>query len=600
MKREHHKRHYEIVTHLRSIYEYGGEPDWTIVPTDTGNQKGDPPSNDPLAVQGSGDGSAEFEDAQVSKREKKDAKCLARAAGRAKYVTQDEITHVSSVLHAAESGSSSDDGPASLEEMHLIEGHLRYNANVYNRQSGRRDLKKFAKIPDVDVDFDAEMERILDTFRITELARRNFRNRGLHGKELKAFEALVEIFKSVIVEDLVLVKKDTMEVRIRRAGYLRYTNRTGYGIVQDRYTDKDWKTGERITSSSSDFSGLTSLSDDSCTSNDFFNSEIRIPLEPSMMRTQSPINRPDRRHLQRAHTRVNGDDGLGQTVIEPYHTPLLTLSPCSVLKKHAVLRVVDDKENKPLSDKTNCGWSQREKARHTKSGLLASTREENDGMSLYQPFKIISPAKSTLKFVWATPSAPSEIQSNLNPGCDQDGFPALVTSSKIPTAALLGLDELSAQSPSQISIGGATECATKHERDTEDPHPVVSQKKVKKAQREFKRKAKKLGSPNEALDPTTYKEVGPKADDHSSSQILSNTLLAIKASNATGEVSHHGSVSPAAVELTNSDEGTSSVIAESQNANFHFPAGTTPKEVLYTFHGKHDHWMRFSRIFDVD
>jgi hypothetical protein len=319
-----------------------------------------------------------------------------------------------------------------------------------------------------------------------------------------------------------------------------------------------------------------------------------------MMLTQSPVNRPDRRHLQRAHTRVNGDDGLGQTVIEPYHTPLLTLSPCSVLKKHAVLRVADDKENKPLSNKTNRGWSQREKARHTKSRLLASTREENEGLSLSQPFEIVSLAKSTPKPVWATPSALSEIQSNLNPGCDQDDFPALVPSSKIPTAALLGLDELSAQSPSQISIGGATECATKHQRDTEDPHPLVSQKKAKKTQREFKRKAKKLGSPDEALDPTTYKEVGPKADDHSSSQILSNTLVAIEASNATGELSHHGSVSPAAVELTNSDEGTSSVVVESQNANFHFPVGITPKEVSYTFHGKHDHWMRFSRIFDVD
>ena len=100
---------------------------------------------------------------------------------------------------------------------------------MYNRQSSRRDLKKFAKIPDVDVDFDAEMERILDTFRITELAKRNFRNRGLQGKELKVFEELIDSFKSLIVEDLVLIKKDSMEVRMRRAGYLRYTNKTGYG-----------------------------------------------------------------------------------------------------------------------------------------------------------------------------------------------------------------------------------------------------------------------------------------------------------------------------------------------------------------------------------
>ena len=239
------------------------------MPAETETPSGSRPSDTSLAVQESGDGSVEFEDSQVSKREKKDAKCLARAAGRARFVTQDEISYVNSVLHAAETGLSSDDGPASLEEMQLIEEHLRYNANVYNRQSSRRDLKKFAKIPDVDVDFDAEMERILDTFRITELAKRNFRHRGLHGKELKVFEELLVTFKSVIVEDLVLIKKDAMEVRMRRAGYLRYTNKTGYGIVQKRYTDKDWKTGERITSPSSDSSGLTSPSDGSYISNEY-------------------------------------------------------------------------------------------------------------------------------------------------------------------------------------------------------------------------------------------------------------------------------------------------------------------------------------------
>ena len=165
-----------------------------------------------------------------------------------------------SVLHSAD-GVTSGDGasPANLDEMQLIEEHLRYNANVY---SSCRDLKRFAKIPDVDVDFEAELERVLDTFRITELVKRNLRNRGLQGKELKNFETLVGSFKNAVVEDLVLVKKDVMEIRMRRAGYLRYTNKTAYGIVEDRYTEKDWKTGERITSSSSDGSGLTSPSEE--------------------------------------------------------------------------------------------------------------------------------------------------------------------------------------------------------------------------------------------------------------------------------------------------------------------------------------------------
>lgn len=319
------------------------------------------------------------------------------------------------------------------------------------------------------------------------------------------------------------------------------------------------------------------------------------------MRAPSPVNGPDRRHLQRAHTRVNGDDGLGQTVIEPYHTPLLTLSPYPVLKQHAILRVVDDKD-KPLGDKTNRGWSQREKARRTNAELLASTREDDDGTSLARPSKLVASAQPTQKIAWAAPSVPSEIHSGLSPRprFSQDEFPALVQSSKIPTTALIGLDELSAQSPSQISAGEATGCATKHECDTKDPHPVVSQKKAKKAQREAKRKAKKVSSPGEALDPTAYREASTEADEQISPQILPATLVAIEASNTTGEVSHNGSVSPAAFELTNSDEGTSSVVAELQNAISHAPIGTPPNEVPYTFHGKHDHWTRFSRIFNVD
>ena len=317
------------------------------------------------------------------------------------------------------------------------------------------------------------------------------------------------------------------------------------------------------------------------------------------MRTQSPVNGPDRRHLQQAHTRVNGDDGLGQTVIEPYHAPLLTLSPCSVPKKHTVLRVVDDKENKPLGDKTNREWPQREKARHTNAGLLASNMEDDDQPSSFQPSKLVPPAKPTRKNVWVAPSVPSEMQSTFNPGCNQGEFPALFQSPKISTTALIGLDKLSARSQSQISVGEAIECSTKHERNTEDLHPVVSQKKAKKAQRKAKRKAKKVGSPGEALESTTYMQVGPEADEQNSPQILSTTLVAIEASTTTGE-SYHGFVSPAADELTNGDEGTSIVVAELQNAKIYSPIRTPPKEVPYTFQGKHDHWMRFLRIFDVD
>jgi hypothetical protein len=43
---------------------------------------------------------------------------------------------------------------------------------------------------------------------------------------------------------------------------LRYTNKTAYSIVENRYAEKDWKTGERITSSESESSSSSSPSDE--------------------------------------------------------------------------------------------------------------------------------------------------------------------------------------------------------------------------------------------------------------------------------------------------------------------------------------------------
>ncbi len=102
----------------------------------------------------------------------------------------------------------------------------------------------------------------MEVFRINELLRRNTKTKGLQGKDLKTFHSLVDEFKQAVLEDIVLVKKDNAEVRMRRAGYLRYTSKTAYGIVEERYTAKDWKTGEKIASSSSDLSGSVTPADE--------------------------------------------------------------------------------------------------------------------------------------------------------------------------------------------------------------------------------------------------------------------------------------------------------------------------------------------------
>jgi len=252
----HHKRHFDIAEKIRCVYESCGEVDWTIIPC-FAHERGRPREpGDHRAVNKDSDLSPTLDDTPTSRREKKNAKSLARAANRSRVITQDEILYVGDVLHPAD-GACDSDSPRNPEEVDEIERHLRYHAHVYNTQADRRGLQKFVQFPDADVDFDGTMERILETFRITELIKRNTRNRGLHGRDMKRFELFVEEFKRAVVEDIVLVKKDVLEIRMRRAGYMRYTNKTAVSRVEDRYIDKDWKTGERLASSASDSSGAT-------------------------------------------------------------------------------------------------------------------------------------------------------------------------------------------------------------------------------------------------------------------------------------------------------------------------------------------------------
>jgi hypothetical protein len=291
-------------------------------------------------------------------------------------------------------------------------------------------LKRFAKIPDVDVDFDTEMERVLNMFRITELVKRNFRDRGLQGKELRNLESLVEIFKNAVVEDLVLAKKDAMEIRMRRAGYLRYTNKTAYGIVEERYTDKDWKTGERITSSSSESSGLTSPTEELATLQRYLFSphytcysdtdaqRSNVPDTP-LLPVRSLTQDPDRRHLQQVHTRVSGDDGLDQKIIEPYHALLLPLTPDTTPKRPAILqlKVVENKENRIAAEKTNRGWLRQDLVRQAppdrpSRALTEETTSLHPLISanlapLKEPVPVVKPAWSQIAASVGPASRPS-------------------------------------------------------------------------------------------------------------------------------------------------------------------------------------------------
>ncbi|KAG9193093.1 hypothetical protein G6011_03128 [Alternaria panax] len=174
----HYKRHHDIAERLRTVYESCGEVDWSIVPDEP------EPEERGRTREPSG------EDTPSSKRERKDAKRLVRAASRSRVITQEEIRYIDSVVHSAEGITCNDaDGPRSPEEVEEIERQLRYHAHVYSTQFSRKGLRKLAEAPEdmPDMDFEAEMERVLDIFRISELLRRNTKTKGLQGKELKTF-----------------------------------------------------------------------------------------------------------------------------------------------------------------------------------------------------------------------------------------------------------------------------------------------------------------------------------------------------------------------------------------------------------------------------
>ncbi|KAH5535154.1 hypothetical protein HBI27_173950 [Parastagonospora nodorum] len=570
----HRRRHKRIAEGIRDVYESCGLEDWTIAPAEP-EERGRIRGHDPGETDGDDqERSVSTEDTAVtSKREKKDAKALARAASRTRFISQEEINHVDSVIHSAEGFAVGDDGPHNTEEMDEIERHLKYNANVYNSQPDRRELKKYARLADVDVDFDAEIERILEAFRVADLLKSNTRNRGLQGKELKTFQTVVEDLKKSVVNDLVLVKRDALETRMRRAGYLRYTNKTAHSIVEDRYNYKNWKTGEKYSATTSSSSENVSAADEISSTN-----SLQSEDSPTLL-PETPQDLPDRRHLEHIHTRVSGDDGLGQNVIEPYHAPLLSMDATPASRKPAV-------QLKLVAPGTMTSKATQKKVPQANNGAWATVLSGK------------KPKTPSVKPVWGMTAAGRPVQPTSRPvnpwGPDACEIPdlrsfrsssvqladsSLVTASKGPESFVVP-----SETPANVSPAG---------------HAIVSQKKAKKYEREARRKAKKLVVDEDAdvaLDITTAdhdtiveadhpRELDASANPGDSlitkevlNPLLEGSLFKMPAEDATVVATDEPEPEPCVAPLVT----------------------TSPPPPLTVHNSKHSHWKRFERQFTVD
>jgi hypothetical protein len=568
----HDRRHKKIVGQIRDVYDSCGV-DWTIIPPEN-EQRGRPRAyGTDLAGHSETDCDLTPEDTPSSKRERKDAKSLVRAASRNRVISREEIEQVHAVIHSAEGVSNGDStGPSSTDELEEIERHLKYNAHVYNTQSDRRALRKFARLPDVDVDFDSEMERIFEVFRITELLQRNTRNRGLQGRELKTFQTFVDDLKKAIVEDLVAVKRDSLEIRMRRAGYMRYANKSAHSIVEDRYTDKDWKTGERYLPNRSSSSGIDSPDEESSSSHSTL--EENSPLSPATAFQSGP----DRRHLEKIHKRVNGDDGLGQKVIEPYHTPLVPMLATTASVPRAVqLKVVSNNAvstpTKSASKKVAATWETVLSAKKPKPPSV------KPAWGMTATGRLVAPSTSPVN-PWGPEFCEIPDLRGFGSAVVQPADATTVTASRGPD----GFEESDEVAANETA-----------DDNTAAGHAAISQKKTKKHEREVRRKAKKAGLQQEASEAveTTLKDecvslqedTVPAAED----DIILDLPMKVD--------------SPRALPLDTVLIETVVETVSSQPADvleLESAVKPSPALVYVTNNSKHVNWVKFQRQFMVD
>ncbi|KAF2727625.1 hypothetical protein EJ04DRAFT_557268 [Polyplosphaeria fusca] len=253
MDHAHRKRHMEICEALRDILRLCGL-DTCILPAiedrrDQNIEEGDD-TRPPEATTNGGGGTNAEGASKETKRERKERKALVKAALRPKFLTSVELKHIHNVLHPdAEDDSVS--APKSNEEVEEIAQNLQYNAHLFNSAGFKRSaLQSLASIKEANINFEAEMDRILITLNVVHLFNSGAISRRFYGKDLKDFDTKISGLKKMIVDDLVTMKRDQMEMRMRRAGFLRYVSTASYLKIVERHTEqRSWSTGERIRKS---------------------------------------------------------------------------------------------------------------------------------------------------------------------------------------------------------------------------------------------------------------------------------------------------------------------------------------------------------------
>ena len=298
------------------------------------------------------------------------------------------------------------------------------------------------------------------------------------------------------------------------------------------------------------------------------------------------------------------------------------------------LKVVENKKNRISAGKTNRGWLRRGRARQVPTSRPSRVLTE-ETLSLH-PLPSVGPAPleesvPVVKPAWSqvATSVPPASRPGLGaekPVSINEEYALLLAlrqkieadvnnMGKLPGSPIAESFELvnpkfktkapAVQAPSEdttASLRGSPSALTPDDR-SKDAHPIVSQKKVKKMQREAKRKAKKVSHPGKTSSPTASEELGNEETLQGSYETMSSNFDTTDVSDATDEMPLHTPNSPVR-ELINDDKvdaDTTNILAINDQAVVPDPLAVAyPSTLPCTTYGKHDHWMRFTRVFLVD
>lgn len=188
---------------------------------------------------------------------------------------------------------------------------------------------------------------------------------------------------------------------------------------------------------------------------------------------------------------------------------------------------------------------------------------------------------------------------------NEEDFPALRSNSTVSQLVSIGSDAPAVQAPAiekTMSLRGP-ERPLELENDIEDAHPISSQKKIKKAQREAKRKAKKVSEHEETSNHKALNEFGRKGVTQALSRTSPSALMASRTPDAKLDAilptpkPDSGPLTNVAVERV----VVVGVAAPVQQLNsIDTPVPVTPANLPCAPHRKHDSWTRFARFLVVD